>query len=269
MVLDTSAKLLRLAELFKFTLADASELFFTPFEQDITFLSDDYIPAPIEANDIERDVELDVGELKVIFPFHADYISKSQLVNDRYMDGCQLELYHVDRANLASYRMPFIGTAGEVRCNNTGVEVTFKNEFKMLKKLFPPILYGPTCSRSHGDSGCTINPDDFDEPGAAEAGTTAIKIIDAANRTEANGYWDGGYAEMTSGTYSGKKRMVVPYTTGSVEFVIPLDGAPAVADTYKVFPHCRKQFARCRDIFSNEINFLGFPNIPNPVEAMS
>jgi hypothetical protein len=101
--------------------------------------------------------------------------------------------------------------------------------------------------------------------GAAESGSSTVKIIDTANRGEADNYWKNGVIEFTSGNNTGERREVKDFTnsTAAIDIIIPLPHTPGVGDTYIIERGCDKNARTCQTKFDNWINFGAFTTLPS------
>ena len=122
--------------------------------------------------------------------------------------------------------------------------------------------YTAACSRTFGDSGCTIDLAAIDVIGAITSVTSGTVIVDSS-RAEASAYFTAGTLQFTSGNNAGLKAQEVKnYTAGgTIETFEPWFYTPQIGDTYVMVPGCRKRLVDCQ-AWSNVINFFGFSNIP-------
>jgi len=263
-----SGEAINVAELFKFTLKDATEIFFTSFEEDIIFLTDTYNAGVIWRTRSLKDIDMSVGEIKVTIPADDTYFDTDDILNLRILDYATLEIYQVDRDNLANYRLNFKGVISTVNINDEIIEMTVRNNLNLLKNLMPRRKYSEGCPWAFGDSNCTLTLSGLKVSSTTEAGSDTDTIVDTA-LTEADHYWRGGYVEMTSGTDSGLKREVKSFTaaTDTVELLRPFPNT-TLGETYDIYPHCEKNYTRCDTDFSNSDHFGGFQHIPRPEEVL-
>lgn len=114
------------------------------------------------------------------------------------------------------------------------------------------------CPYVLGGLGCGVNLSTFTHARAVAAGSTASAIVLSTASTFATA---GSVLTLTSGTYSGQSRVVASVGT-EVQLDAPFTGVPAVGDTLTITRVCDKTQAACKDVFSNLINFGGFPYAP-------
>ena len=264
MVFDTSAAKLRLAELFLFTLRDGTILRFTTFAQDVLFGGNTYVSAPITRTTHSQDSDLSTSEIKVTVPRVSPWLDPDKLLS-RYLDGAELQITWVDLTNLASNRIAFLGYTGEITYTHLTVEITFKTIADFFNKKVPKRKYVESCGHTMYDSGCKLVRATYAVNGTVGGGSTTQTIYDAG-LVQADGYFNLGIIEFTSGVCTGEKRWVKAFVTGEVSLFDALPSAPSASDTFSIVPHCRKAYASCRDDYGNEVNFGGFQDIPDPNE---
>jgi len=125
--------------------------------------------------------------------------------------------------------------------------------------------YQIECHARFGDAYCQINKSlPANKVSGTATGGTASTLIDTVNLTQANDYWNWGYAIFTSGLNNGVSRKIVDFdlATNKSTFDYPLDNAVVVGDTFNIFRGCDKTLAMCEDTYNNNINYHGFHTIP-------
>jgi uncharacterized phage protein (TIGR02218 family) len=147
-----------------------------------------------------------------------------------------------------------------------GDVMTFECEsiFSRLRRMGAAPTFTKTCRHVLFGIGCRLQAASFAETVTVTgvAGNGAILTV-----TEA-----AGHADMVGGTFAapdGTIRMVIAHSGTTVtlmrrirSLVADLAGSPGgFAATY--YPGCNKSFETCRDTYSNEANFGGFPLMPD------
>lgn len=276
--MDTSSPLLKLAELYEFTLADGvTTQYLTTYGKNILFESDAYMKAPITRTRNRQTSDLSVGETRLTFPRMSPWITPDSILR-RYLDKATLKVTWVDRDDHNNKRVAFRGIAGQVSFNEFTVDITFKNRFVLFRKQIPIRMYTEGCGHQMYDGRCKLIQSNYEVTGTATvpvSGQTKSNLFDAS-RTEADGYFDLGIIEFTSGQNAGLRRWVKRYEFDGFYFIgeridmfEDLPYLPQTGDTYKMIPHCKKTYQSCKDDFSNELNFGGFEDIPDIVEILA
>jgi len=263
--MDTSGKILYLAELFTFTLRDGTILRYTTYGIDIVYDGNTYIHAPIVRTPHTQDTDLSVGETQITFPRVSPWTDPERLLS-RYLDNAQVNILWLDRSLHSNKRVVFTGDTGEVSYNQVTVLATFKNLMNLFHKKVPRRKYSEGCNHRMYDTLCKLVRAVYEKTGTVESGSTKTAIIDSA-RVEADKYFDLGILECTSGQNNGEKRWIKNYTVGRIDIFVDLPYTPTISDTYKITPHCRKTYISCSGDYSNELNYGGFQDIPDPMEA--
>jgi len=267
MAFDTSASKLFLSELFEFTLKDGTILRYTTYGQPITYLTNVYTNAPLTRTPHTQDSDLSVGQTRVLFPRVSPWLDPTKLLN-RYLDNAGIKITWIDRTDHNNSRVVFVGDSGNVNYNQLTCEVVFKNLLNLFHKKIPRRRYTEGCGHTMYDDDCKLIRALFEVTGSAEAGSTK-GIINDSTRAEADNYFDLGIIEFTSGLNNGVKRWVKRYTVGVIELFIDLIFTPQVGDTYKIVPHCKKTYTSCKVDYSNELNYGGFQDIPDPTDTLT
>ena len=124
--------------------------------------------------------------------------------------------------------------------------------------------YGAQCPKVFGGqeySGCGLDLTPYTVTGTVTAQYDDSAFDDAA-RTEADGTFDGGTIEFTSGPLAGYGVYEVRrYTVGQIAIHDQWPVQPDVGDAYRMIRGCHKRLADCQS-YGNTVNFGGFPWIP-------
>lgn len=188
-------------------------------------------------------------------------------------DGAEMTLY---RAFMPTYGntaagtvIMFAGRVAEIDAGRSLATFTINSHLELLNQNMPRNLYQSGCVNALYDASCTLNMASFAVGGTAGAGSTQSVIN--ASLAQATGYFDLGMVTFTSGANNGISRTVKTYiagTPGTVSLIVPLPVAPAVGDTFTIYPGCDKQQSTCQSKFNNLVNFRGFPYVPENSTAV-
>jgi uncharacterized phage protein (TIGR02218 family) len=126
--------------------------------------------------------------------------------------------------------------------------------------------YQINCNCKFGDGFCQVNKNAAENrvDGTATSGGSKAELIDTANLTQADDYWNIGVIVFDSGDNINVSRKVVDFdqATSKITFDYPLDNDVSIGDQYHVFRGCDKRLATCKNVFNNDINYHGFHTIP-------
>jgi uncharacterized phage protein (TIGR02218 family) len=191
----------------------------------------------------------------------GDWDGATVLVERLYMD--------VNGAQIAKI-VRWAGTLGDVTAVGRG-KALFKAKSRMqsLQRKTPPSVIQPTCEHGVYDTGCDLDIADFTEHLVVQAGST-VSIVRVTS-ARATGYFDLGLGTFTSGGLSGLSFSTRQHIAGAPALLYPtrpLILAPQPGDTVDVAPGCDGLQSTCSAKFSNLINFLAEPYVPDPEAAI-
>ena len=98
-------------------------------------------------------------------------------------------------------------------------------------------------------------------------------LFTAAAASYADGWFDGGLAQFTSGANAGARTMIKAHRASAsgaaISLWAPLGHPIAISDAVTLTAGCDKAFSTCREKFANIANFRGFPHMPGNDVVMS
>ena len=159
----------------------------------------------------------------------------------------------------------FLGTIQDVQVGRLKVDLVVDNYLALLgNQQMPRPLFGPGCWHQVYDPGCTLLKATFTVTGHVTAVTDGAHFN--TSLTQADDYFDLGVITFTSGVNNGFAANVTSFKNASGATVLryPFPVAPAVSDTFSIYPGCDLQQATCSGKFSNLAHFGGQPWIPVP-----
>lgn len=148
-----------------------------------------------------------------------------------------------------------------------GAKVTVKSDLEICNRELPRNLYQPGCLNTLYDASCGLNKASWAATGSVVSASSSTVIN--STLAQADGYFDLGVLEFTSGSLDGQRRTVKSYAAGVITLAAPLVAAPAAGDTFTTWPGCNKSMDSCQNKFSNldansNLKYRGFPYIPKP-----
>jgi len=143
-----------------------------------------------------------------------------------------------------------------------GLEMNWevKSSVQKLNVDYPTGKYYPTCLYSLYDARCGVDLVSHTVTGTV----TAVSSYQDFNTsvTAVDGYYEQGGIEWLSGPLAGVAAPIKTSLNGRIVMLIPLDTAPEVGNTFKIYPGCDKTPATCRDKFGNFLRNRATPYIP-------
>lgn len=155
----------------------------------------------------------------------------------------------------------FEGEVAGVDPSSTMTAIHVKSDLEKHNIQMPHIIFQPSCGNSFGDPACGINLATLTDTGAAGTGTNASQVN--VGTAHADGYYNLGVIQMTSGAALGSRRPVKSYVGGIVTPTIPFSSTPAPGDTFSIYPGCARTQSSCTG-YGNLTRFRGMPYVPVP-----
>lgn len=221
--------------------------------------------------------DLSVDNLDMYGLIDSETLTEEDILAGRY-DYCRLWLFLVDYTNLAALEATIkFGRIGEVSMQRD----LFSAEFRGIAQALDQDTikhYMPSCFATLGDSACKVDltATAFNHTGSVTALVSQRKIEDTTI-SEADDYWQGGILRWTSGANAGreveiKNSLLSDPDSGNnptIELLEAEFGVIAISDTFTMTRGCDKSLTTCRDVFSNVINYRGFPHLPGMGEMLN
>ncbi len=250
-----------LATLWRITRRDGVVQGFTDHDRDIVVGGLTYRAAGgFTPTTVESGAEMAVDNLEIEAVLSSEAIGEDDLLAGRY-DGARVDVFAVAHDEPAAGMLHLRrGTIGEVRLGGTGFVAEVRG---LAQALARPVngVYSAACRADLGDGRCRVPLAAATVEGAVTAVTDARVFTDSA-RTEAEGWFAHGVLTWTSGANAGRAMEVRDFALGTFTLYLPMPGAVAVGDAYRVHAGCDRRFETCRDRFGNAVNFQGEPHVP-------
>lgn len=220
------------------------------------------------------------GETSVTAKIEVDHMDLSVFANENdkvgqstWMEAAQVGAF--DEADLVHY-MCFMSEPGVVVDilewfggyvdveGGGGIEMDWSvnSYMKKLNVDYPTRKFYPTCPYTVYGTGCDLNVADWTVTGTITQVISKQEIY--TNLTAADGYYDLGGVEFTSGDLNGASMSVENsyVANGRIVFIVALDELPAVGDTFSVYPGCAGTPAICSTKFGNLSHNRSTPFVP-------
>ncbi|WP_411816189.1 DUF2163 domain-containing protein [Hyphococcus sp. DH-69] len=254
-----------LATCWRIVRRDETVLGFTDHDRPLAFLDTIFRPET-GANGSAMNSSADLGADNAEIEGLLSSVEGEDLRAGRY-DGAGIEIYRVNWAQPSQHVLLKAGTIGEV--THSGSQ--FRAELRGLSHaLDQPTgrIYQRLCDVNFASAQCGA--------GAPFVSASVAMLRDDQNfiADGLSGYDDGWFAHgllrWTSGGNAGLTGFVKSQSSGgAISLWLPAGAAIELGDEFEVQTGCDKRFSTCRDKFSNQINFRGFPTMPGNDAAIS
>jgi len=166
----------------------------------------------------------------------------------------------------------FLGTVQQTDADRFSVTLSIEDYISTLaNQQMPRALFQVGCFHQIYDGGCTLLAANFTATGTVTSVGDAAHFT-ASAMTQVSGYFKLGVLKFTSGANSGVSGPVSSFTQssgGAFAMTNPFPVAPAVGDTFSVYPGCDLQYSTCTNTstavgppFNNGAHFSGQPFVP-------
>lgn len=281
-----ASQLFRMADLFKFTLANGTVLYYTSYDGDLVVNGHTYMGVATDGvpyltrGQTRSLIGVEVDTLQVNFLVNSgvtiNSIPVAQFAQQGGFDGATLEL---DRCFMnpatpgvttPGYLILFVGQVAEAECTRSGVMLNVNSTLQLLNVQLPRNLYQAGCVHALFDPGCALVRASYGSTNAVVAAGSTTTVINNTLTVPLGGKFAQGKVLFTSGVNSGLSRTIKSYATGVITLAFPLPVVCGNGDTFTAYPGCDKQQATCKTFQvapnsapnGNLANFRGFPYIP-------
>ena len=182
-----------------------------------------------------------------------------------FWDNAQIELYVVNWANISHGKIVISkGHLGNIR-SKIGPDTFVAEVRSLMQALQQPIgrTFKRRCDANFADARCGLDELTFTLSGSITVATSKTQFTGSTAPTQ-----PGGKLTWTSGLNNGAISQVKHAAAGVIYLLQPAPFAVQVGDTFTVTAGCDKNRNTCRDVYSNIINFRGFPDIPGTDRLM-
>lgn len=215
-----------------------------------------------------RNTELRPDNIDLSGIIDGVFIVEEDIRAGRY-DGARVEVLLVDPVTSTEIDKLLVGHVASWRIVNSRYILEID---ELIAEYEKPSLKVHTllCIHDLGSADCGFSLTPVTSSVTSQGSPANRVFIDSA-RTEADGHFDGGAVEFTSGSNNKLKRDVKTYilSTTTIELYEPLPNDIAGSVTYSMTRGCDKLFTTCRDVFNNVVpatgkGFGGYPYVPGP-----
>jgi uncharacterized phage protein (TIGR02218 family) len=232
---------------------------------DRAFTYDDVFYSPLQGvrpseTRARSDMSVDNAEVQLVFD--ADAVSEAD-VEAGLWDFATFEIEQFNYSDLTvAPEVLFRGDIGRVRWGGSLGTIELFDIIERFNRQVGKRITAACDVKRFGDARCGKDLTAFTHSSTVTAVGSRYQIT-VSGFAQAAGYFDRGTVLFTSGDNTGLEYDVAEHTTGGV-LTLALDtGFPvAVGDGVTAIRGCPRTFEFCRDTAENEVNFRGFPHLP-------
>ena len=187
-------------------------------------------------------------------------VQREDIIGGLY-DFARLHVFLWDWKNSILIKKLGTGHWGEATIKDGEYTAEFRSLSQQLQQTVGR-TFNPECDEQLGGPRCTINLSSYTETGTVTS-VNSNSSFEASVSGGASGEFNYGRLTFASGNNTGIYMEVKAWDATTFVLQLPMAFTIQVGDTFSVYKGCDKRLATCKDIFSNNINFQGFPYIPS------
>ncbi len=263
-----------IADLYTITLQDTTVLRYTNCDVPLTVSGQTYLNnGPILKRDKTR-LTLGLETSSMTVSIYADDtvllggIPMLQAFRIGALDGATLQvdmLIAPDWTNVTAGAITmFIGTVTDVELSRIEAKVTVSGLTDKFDMVLPKNPYAPGCANTLFDTNCKAVKASFTIAKSVSAISTNYVVQTSSTSMSPYSRWSQGSIIFTSGVNNGKSRSIKSASGSGIVLSNPLTLPPGIGDTFNLVMGCDHTRTTCTGVFSNLVNFRGFPYVPNP-----
>ncbi len=254
---------------WRLTRLDGVRYGFTDHDRNLTFDTTLFEAASgFAATELSAGVGLSTDNLEAEGALTSNKLNEDELAQGRF-DDAQVEIFRVNWSDPAQRVLMSSGSLGEVKRG----EHSFAAEVRGLAHYLQQpkgrlVQYG--CDATLGDARCTVDigaASSFQTPGTVVSVQSRHAFVVSGLEGFVAGWFARGNLLWQSGSNAPGSMEIKQHRileTGEIFIELWQDMAfdIATSDTFHAIAGCDKQFSTCRDKFTNQASFRGFPHVP-------
>jgi uncharacterized phage protein (TIGR02218 family) len=185
-------------------------------------------------------------------------VFETSVIDAGLFDAAKVELYLVDRMNLARKGLEFTGSIGNISYNLENQVVFDVKGLAQFAKILMTEKRSPTCRTDLFSVLCGVDKTAYDVAAMVTAIVSNFSFT-VSGPTNPDGWFNQGVAVTSSGTALEIGNWVA--STGTITTYLPCNRLLDVGTNLTLYPGCDKTMGPggCPK-FSNQINFIGDPH---------
>lgn len=253
---------------WKITRNDGTIMGFSDHDNDLEFDSITYEAATgLTGSEAVSRVGLSVDNLEIHSALSSQSLTDEDLSNGLY-DNAKVEVFLVNWSNPTDNLLLRTGNVGEVKRGSLSFIAEVRGISHHLQQPQGRQIQS-ICDADLGDARCKVNLANPAFWGIGEIaeldGRVRFRVINIDGFSD--GWFSGGSLEWLSGINVGAKIEIKSHQNkGAGDVWLETWHAPAnppaPSDQFNITAGCNKAFSTCRQKFTNQVNFRGFPHVP-------
>jgi uncharacterized phage protein (TIGR02218 family) len=214
----------------------------------------------------EAGLGLAIDQASALGALNAAAITEADILAGRW-DGAEVAAFRVNWADPAQRVRLWTGRIARLTRRDQAFEAELHGLQAALNATIGRV-YSRFCDADLGDTRCGVS---LAAPGRRATGIVTALLPDGriglsglGAFTPARLAW--GHAKALTGAAGGQTRMIRAAAPEGADLAVRLErafsAAPAAGDQIQITIGCDKSFATCASVFSNALNFQGFPHMP-------
>ena len=236
----------------------------TSADEDKTFQSNTFTAIPIRRTKIEQNPDPARNPISINVSKTMEFARKFRASPP---DGVvTLKIFRKHESD-AGFVTAWIGRVVNVSFKNDEAIISGESILTAVKRIALRRTYQKACPYVLYGSGCNLSKASF-QVNATLSGVSGATLISSTFGTFTNGHFTGGFVEWSDTEGVLNTRFIISHTGNNIVVESPFISIPANANV-AAFPGCDRQLTTCINKFSNEVNYGGFPYIPekNPFDT--
>ena len=246
-----------IASCLHITRTDGVEHFFTSHDQDITYGGDTYIAVGgYTASSIQSATGMSVDNLDLHTAIEDAGLTDNDIIAGR-LDYATFAIFDLNYESIADGIITQrTGTIGQYSHADPEADLELRGLIQHLHQRIGRLMM-KKCDADLGDAQCGINLATYTVTGTVSSVVNRQRF----NVTSAPAA-RGGLFTFTSGNNDDLSMEVRSISGSQIDLALPMPFDVDVGDAYSVYRGCDKRSSTCNSVFSNSINFRGFPFLP-------
>jgi uncharacterized phage protein (TIGR02218 family) len=252
-----------LAYCWRVTRTDGQVFRFTSLDRDLVYGGETYLAATgFTAGAVENNSALNVDDVELVGLLDSPAITEGDL-QAALWDHAFTECFLVNWQDATQGQINLrVGWLGEVTAGNGRFNAELRGLAQRLQQTVGRTVT-PSCDADLGDARCGVNLASFTVTGTVTAAASRREVTVSTPPASV-----GGEITFTSGGNAGRSVEVKAISGSDLTLFLPVPYDIAVGDAYSVTSGCDKSTGTCSGVYSNLINFRGFPFIRTTNELM-